>query len=121
MTIKVPDNFRPSDYGIRLSIPRPDMDCKKNDDGSLSLSVGYSCDCIYDFVRKAANEINEKMEAELIDELLRMNGYVPERTCRFRNDGHGILWCDAEGCDYEMDDYFPIPNYCPSCGAKVVW
>lgn len=44
----------------------------------------------------------------------------PERTCRFRNDGRGILWCDAEGCDYEMDDYFPIPNYCPNCGAKVV-
>ena len=45
---------------------------------------------------------------------------VPERTCRFRNDGRGILWCDAEGCDYEMDDYFPIPNYCPKCGAKAV-
>lgn len=44
----------------------------------------------------------------------------PERTCRFRNDGRGILWCDAEGCDYDMDDYFPIPNYCPNCGSKVV-
>ena len=44
----------------------------------------------------------------------------PERTCRFRNDGHGILWCDAEGCDYDMDDYLPIPNYCPNCGARVV-
>ena len=43
----------------------------------------------------------------------------PERTCHFRNDGHGIMWCDAQGCDYEMDEYFPIPNYCPNCGAKV--
>lgn len=43
-----------------------------------------------------------------------------ERTCRFLNDGRGILWCDAEGCDYEMDDYLTIPNYCPNCGAKVV-
>ena len=44
----------------------------------------------------------------------------PERTCHFRNDGHGIMWCDAQGCDYDMDEYFPIPNYCPNCGAKVV-
>ena len=43
-----------------------------------------------------------------------------ERTCHFRNDGHGIMWCDAQGCDYDMDEYFPIPNYCPNCGAKVV-
>ena len=27
-----------------------------------------------------------------------------ERTCRFQNDGRGILWCDADGCDYDMDD-----------------
>ena len=44
----------------------------------------------------------------------------PERTCHFRNDGHGLLWCDADGCDYDMDDCFPIPNYCPNCGSKLV-
>ena len=44
----------------------------------------------------------------------------PERTCHFRNDGHGIIWCDAQECAHDMDEYFPIPNYCPSCGAKVV-
>ena len=119
MAIKVPDNFRPSDYGVEISIPKPDIECRKSKDGSFSLYARYNCD-ISDFVREAAREMYDKIEAELMDELLRLNGYVPERTCRFRNDGHGILWCDAEGCDYEMDDYFPIPNYCPSCGAKVV-
>lgn len=117
--IKVPDNFRPSDYGIKLSIPNPVIESSKNKDGSFDMHVGYSCD-ISDLVRKAAREMNDKMEAELIDELLMLNGYVPKRTCHFRNDGHGILWCDAQGCDYEMDDYLPIPKYCPNCGAKVV-
>lgn len=50
----------------------------------------------------------------------KLTRHEQERTCHFRNDGHGILWCDAQGCDYEMDDYLPIPNYCPNCGAKVV-
>ena len=119
MAIKVPDNFRPSDCGIELSIPNPVIESSKNKDGSFDMYARYSCD-MSDFAREAAIEICDKMESELIDELLRMNGYVPERTCHFRNDGHGILWCDVEGCDYEMDDYFPIPNYCPNCGAKVI-
>ena len=59
-------------------------------------------------------------DMELCDRLAELIEPEPERTCRFRNDGHGILWCDAEGCDYEMDDYSPIPNYCPNCNAKVV-
>ena len=94
MAIKVPDNFRPSDYGIELSIPKPDMECRKNNDGSFSLYAGYSCDCISDFAREAAREMTDKMEAELIDELLRMNGYVPER--------------DGEQ-----------PNYCSNCGSRI--
>ena len=90
MAIKVPENFRPSDYGIRLSIPKPDIECRKNEDSSFNMYVRYSSD-ISDLVREAAREINDKMDtetarrwwkAELIDELLRMNGYVPERTCR---------------------------------------
>ena len=84
MAIKVPDNFRPSDYCVEISIPKPDMECRKNADGSFSLYARYICDGISDIVREAAREINDKMEAELIDELLRLNGYVLERTCHNR-------------------------------------
>ena len=59
-------------------------------------------------------------DMELKDRLAELIEPEPERTCHFRNDGHGIMWCDAQGCDYDMDEYFPIPNYCPNCGAKVV-
>ena len=137
MAIKVPDNFRPSDYGIRLSIPKPDMECRKNEDGSFSLYARYSSD-ISDFAREAAREMNDKMEAELIDELLRMNGYVPERTCHVKqayfhncseldNLMEGIAFspedtvaciCDSCGMDWRFDRGIR-PNYCPNCGAKV--
>ena len=116
MAIKVPDNFRPSDYGIRLSIPKPDIECRKNEDGSFSMYAGYSCDSISDFAREAAREIEDKMKAELIDELLRMNGYVPERTCRYEHiEG---TWYKTS-CGERYDGVVP-PNYCPNCGAKVV-
>ena len=59
-------------------------------------------------------------DMELKDRLAELIETESERTCHFRNDGHGIMWCDAQGCDYDMDEYFPIPNYCPNCGAKVV-
>ena len=76
--------------------------------------IGDLCDAVFD----DEGDLNDmfglkKSLADLIEP-------EPERTCHFRNDGHGILWCDADGCDYDMDDYFPIPNYCQNCGAKVV-
>ena len=129
MAIKVPDNFRPSDYGIRLSIPKPDIECRKNEDGSFSMYAGYSCDSISDFAREAAREMKYKMESELIDELLRMNGYVPERTCKNVYDEMEIGACDngfecsecgekVEDCEgYHVNGTW---NYCPGCGAKVV-
>ena len=126
MAIKVPDNFRPSDYGIELSVPKPDMECRKNKDGSFSLYARYSCD-MSEFAREAAREMNDKMESELIDELLRVNGYVPERTCRntTRHRYYGFecsecKWSAHEPNDYGNDVNFDDFDYCPKCGAKVV-
>ena len=116
MAIKVPDKFRPSDYGVKISIPKPDIECRKNEDGSFSMYAGYSCDSISDLVREVAREINDKMEAELIDELLRMNGYVPKRTCKVTQSKNlqGIVVCE---CGEPFPEYY---DYCPNCGAKVV-
>ena len=127
MAIKVPDKFRPSDYGVKISIPKPDIECRKNEDGSFSMYAGYSCDSISDLAREAAREINDKMEAELIDELLRMNGYVPERTCKAEQDydamDDGIPDCRIWKCS--CGESFPFwrglnPCFCPNCGAKVI-
>ena len=125
MAIKVPDNFRPSDCGIKLSIPNPVIESSKNADGSFSLYCRYSCD-ISDFAREAAREMNDKMEAELIDELLRMNGYVPERTCHkelmtTENDAEyfGCSWCGEYLSDTDCYGLADGPNYCSNCGCKV--
>ena len=116
MAIKVPDNFRPSDYGIELSIPNPVIESSKNKDGSFDMYVRYSSDSISDLVREAAREINDKMEAKLIDELLRMNGYVPKRTGKVTQSKNlqGIVVCE---CGEPFPEYY---DYCPYCGAKVV-
>ena len=124
MMIKVPDDFRPSDYGIELSIPKPVMECRKNDDGSFSMYAGYSCD-MSDFAREAAREMNDKMEAELIDELLRMNGYVPERTCRevggLEYDDLLDIWTVKLSCGHVVHpSHNYVPAFCEVCGAKVV-
>lgn len=126
MTIKIPDNFRPSDYGVKLSMPKPDIESKKNDNGTISLSVGYSSYCISDFAREAAREINNKIEAEPIDELLRLNGYVPERTCRPTVKPNVWGFCDFYcKCGNKLLEVANginecLPNYCSNCGAKVM-
>ena len=125
MAIKVPDKFRPSDYGVKISIPKPDIECRKNEDGSFSMYAGYSCDSISDLVREAAREINDKMEAELIDELLRMNGYVPERTCRavdgIEYDDLLDIWTVKLSCGHVVHpSHNYVPAFCEVCGAKVM-
>ena len=122
--IKAPDNFRPSDYGVELSIPNPVVECEKNNDGSFTLYARYSCD-ISDFAREAAREINDKMEAELIDELLRMNGYVPQRTCRavdgLEYDDLLDIWTVKLSCGHVVHpSHSYVPSFCEVCGAKVV-
>ena len=127
MAIKLPDNFRPSDYGVKLSIPKPDVGCKKNEDGSFTLYTRYSRD-ISDFIKEAAKEMSDKIETELMDELLRLNGYVPERTCKIEACKIGF----TEDDEYSIYDYLSCghvairqwpekTHYCPQCGAKVVW
>ena len=129
MAIKVPDNFRPSDYGIRLSISKPVMESSKDEDGSFDMYVRYSSD-ISDFAREAAREINDKMEAELIDELLRMNGYVQESTCHkelmttydYRGTEVEYFGCSECGQWLSETDCYGLedgPNYCENCGCKV--
>ena len=130
MAIKVPDKFRPSDYGIVLSIPKPDMECRKNEDGSFDLRAVYNYDGISGIVREAAREICDKMESELIDELLRMNGYVPERTCHkelmitenYTGTEVEYFGCSECGQWLSETDCYGLgdgPNYCENCGCKV--
>ena len=118
MAIKVPDNFRQSDYGLTISIPKPDIECEKNEHGSFGLRVGYNFDCISDIAREAAREMYDKIEAEMMDELLRLNGYVPERTCRYESTDRCTHVCTS--CGREVETLHLGYNYCPSCGAKVV-
>lgn len=126
MEIKVPDNFRPSDYCVEISIPKPDMECEKNEDGSFSLRVGYNFDCISDLAREFARDMHDKMEAELMDELLRLNGYAPERTCKMENAGEvpqnvlesETVWFCSECGSPTYNDM--TPSYCIYCGAKAV-
>ena len=122
MTIKVPDNFRPSDYDVEISIPKPDMECRKNEDGSFSLYARYNCD-ISDIAREAAREMYEKMEADLMDELLRLNGYVPERTCKIVKWYESVFPSEIENarvglsCGHLARQHH---KFCPECGAKVI-
>ena len=121
MGIKLPDNFSLSTYEFKSSIPNPDVGCKKNEDGSLTLYNRYSHD-ISNFIKEAAKEMSDKIEAELMDELLRLNGYVPERTCEieFVEDYEFGIY-DYLSCGHIAMRRWPEKtHYCPNCGARVV-
>lgn len=120
MAIKLPEEMINGQYGFDLSIPAPRMETKANKDGSFTLSACYDMAGLAGFARRIAQEMNEKIEAEIIAELLRLNGYVPERTCRaYYLEGETFPRCET--CDAPMlyEPSHHLPNYCHNCGARV--
>ena len=119
--IKLPKDFIAADYKFDFAIPIAKFETVKASEG-FEFRVVYAANEIQEFVQRAANEMNEKIEAAIMDELLRLNGYVPERTCHSVviecNDG--LLPPFRVFCSECEDEWGFEPVYCPNCGAKVV-
>lgn len=125
MAIKLPKDIIESGYRFESGFPQPVIETEKELDGSFKVFAKYDASLINDFVKDMARDMNEKLSAELIDELLRLNGYVPERTCELELSKRGKRRCKRCGAfvsiDAVWDCYSIIPTrYCPNCGAKVV-
>ena len=120
--IKLPKDFIAADYNFDFAIPKAKIETKRMPGGSFVLRAGYETNEIEEFVQHAAREMNEKVEAAIMDELLRLNGYVPERTC------HSVVVECNDGlqppfrvfCSECEDEWGFTPVYCPNCGAKWV-
>lgn len=133
MAIRIPESLRDAEVNISVDLPKPKITTKADKDGSLSLSASYDMGEIDKLARRAAKELNEKVENAVIEELLELNGYVKgcsmERTCRmeYDNSKHGV-YCSH--CGERMDVYtwehhvdgtagYLYP-FCYWCGSKVV-
>ena len=110
MAIKLPKDFIESDYRFEVCVPQPVIETEKKPDGSFKLYVKYDASLIDGFVKDMARDMNEKLSAELIDELLRLNGYVPERTVKLKDNGR------CPDCDKLIGEG---ERYCAWCGARV--
>ena len=125
---KLPKDFIDAGYKFEIEIPTPKFETVRTTGGSIALRAWYESNEIEEFSKKAAREINFKVEAAIMDELLRLNGYVPERTCRIKKkESKHVLsgWWECDECGV----VYPPCNeeialwalkYCPHCGAKVV-
>lgn len=119
--IKLPKDFIAADYKFDFTIPIAKFETEKTSEG-FEFRVVYEANEVQEFVQRAANEMNEKVEAAIMDELLRLNGYVPERTC------HSVVVEYNDGlqppfrvfCSECEDEWGFTPVYCPNCGAKWV-
>lgn len=129
MAIKLPKELIESGYKFEACIPAPRFEMEKNANGSISCFAKYDTSELFDLPQRIARDINEKIDAALIDELLRLNGYVPEKTCRMEySKERGGVFCS--NCGEEMNAYTcewydaePIEYsypFCYECGAKVV-
>ena len=103
--------------GIKFetSIPEVKINSQKNDNGTISITAGWTTDDIYKYVDMAAKEIYDKFDADLLDKLMEMNGCVKERTCHIDRRVPDAPFCYE--CTYDWDDDW---NYCPNCGAKAL-
>ena len=128
MAIKLPKEFYDLNYEPTISFPSPTMVSDKKEDGSFSIRYGYSFATLNDYVRDIARDMNENIESGIIAELLTLNGYVPEKTCRIDMSTYeqgGIVKCDACGKriptkhrnTHAVEAKYP---YCPWCGARIV-
>lgn len=127
MTIRIPDSLRDAEINIGVEIPQPEISIEKNKDGSMSLSAHYDMCDISEFAWHVANELNDDIEKAFIEDLLDLNGYIKERTCRAEQDydamEDGIPDCRIWRCS--CGEAFPywrgcFPEYCPNCGSKVI-
>lgn len=126
MAIKLPKDIIESGYRFESGFPQPVIETEKESDGSFKVYAKYDASLISKCVEDMARDMNEKLGAELIDELLRLNGYVPEHTCRMEPGKHGYPICSS--CGEEMNAYtcewcepmeYSYP-FCYQCGARVI-
>lgn len=119
--IKLPKDFITADYKFDSVIPITKLETVKTSEG-FDFRIMYETNEVQEFVQHAVHEMNEKVETAIMDELLRLNGYVPERTCHSVvvecNDG--LLPPFRVFCSECEDEWGFTPVYCPNCGAKVV-
>lgn len=130
MAIKLPKDFIESDYRFTACVPKPKIETEKKPDGSFSMYASYDASEVRDFAQRIARDMNEKLGVELIDELLRLNGYVPERTCHVVStiqresyiEGQTVFEYEHElSCGHiATSGYKAPPNYCFECGARVI-
>lgn len=122
MAIKFPKEIIKSGYRCyEVEIPKPVIETEKKDDGSFSLYAKYDASILDGFAKDVARDMSEKLGAKLIDELMRLNGYVPEKTCRVERmeiDEFGRYFYLSCGHMQMTHDTTALP-YCPICGARV--
>lgn len=127
--IKLPKDFNNVDYKFETAIPNAKLEAERAPGGSYILRVAYEPNEIEEFAQEVAIEMTEKVEAAIMNKLLRLNGYVPECTCQIKKR-------HCTNCNCEINDraYFKkvvfddgswtadsrTANFCPNCGAKVV-
>lgn len=128
--IKLPKDFIAAGYEFDAAIPSAKFETARTPEGSFVFRAGYGMNEIEEFTRQFAHEMNKKVEAAIMDELLRLNGYVPERTCTFSEcwGDDPLPTCSACGWKAEEEDcvfgsdmkikYYG--KFCKECGAKVV-
>ena len=123
--VKLPKSFIEEGYKFEAAIPTAKLETERTPEGSFVLRACYETNEIEELAQEVAIEMTDKIEAAIMDELLRMNGYVPERTCEFDSQACGKRRCKRCGAFVSVgsvcDCFGCIPvKYCPNCGAKVV-
>lgn len=126
--IKLPKDFNSVDYKFETAIPNAKLEAERAPDGSYIIRAWYEPNEIEEFAQEVAIEMTEKVEAAIMNELLKLNGYVPECTCQIKN-----RYCTNCNCEINNRAYFKkvvfdggswtnscTANFCPNCGAKVV-
>ena len=113
-------------------IPEVKINSQKNDNGTISITAGWTAYDIYKHVDMVAKEIYDKFDADLLDKLMEMNGYVKERTCKNVSRDYDFICSEcgaevfattytenADVCVYQNDKNVGI-KFCPACGARVI-
>ena len=75
--IKLPKDFIAAGYTFDAVIPSPKFETARIPDGSVVFRAGYETNEVEEFAQNVARKMTEKVDAAILDELLRLNGYVP--------------------------------------------